>query len=530
MTDSSNPTGIVYLVGAGPGHPGLITRWGYELLQHCDAVAYDALIPMELIAGLPEGIELYYVGKRAGRHSLPQSQINELLVVLARRGLRVVRLKGGDPFIYGRSSEEAEYLAAAGIPVVMIPGVTSASAAAALCGFSLTNRQSSSWVFMATGHGAENSSNPVPWNKVGALPGGTLVIYMGLAKLDRVVEQLLSSGLSPEIPAVAVQAASTGLQRCLEAPLNRISSECSRHSLKPPALVIIGEAVRSRGKIPLSPVGPLGGKTVLVLSPSRTAGRLCKLLREAGAEPIPHPAVVRKQYDDAESWNRFLNLVPSGGACSFRTESEVEFFIEQLLAHGLDLRRLGRFKIVAASPSAQSALLAHGIKADSLLPRIKTDDLADFLPERMQESFRPLVRVCGFCLGDSPEIDAREPPSGVISLAVFRESTAVWEPHWKDALAANPPDYTLFAGASEVYGFVELMGEEEADRLAGRSCVAAMNDAAVKLLARYGWIAAIQADAHGMDSFVDTLVRHAQKSASRMRKPAGHKDPAGRSL
>ncbi|MBN2321880.1 MAG: uroporphyrinogen-III C-methyltransferase, partial [Acidobacteria bacterium] len=139
MVDSSiqMPAGTVFLVGAGPGHPGLITRWGYDLLQQCDAVAYDALIPMELISGLPERVEKYYVGKRAGKHSLPQPQINELLVTLARRGLRVVRLKGGDPFVFGRIGEEATYLSAAGVPVVMVPGVTAASAAAAMSGFSL---------------------------------------------------------------------------------------------------------------------------------------------------------------------------------------------------------------------------------------------------------------------------------------------------------------------------------------------------------------------------------------------------------
>jgi uroporphyrin-III C-methyltransferase len=182
MADTSKPTGIVYLVGAGPGHPGLITRWGFDLLRQCDAVAYDALIPMELIAELPEAVERHYVGKRAGKHSLPQPQINELLVRLARRGLMVVRLKGGDPFIFGRSGEEAEHLTAAGIPVVMVPGVTAASAAAAMSGFSLTNRNAASWIFLATGHGAESSAVPVPWEQVAALYGGTFVIYMGLAR------------------------------------------------------------------------------------------------------------------------------------------------------------------------------------------------------------------------------------------------------------------------------------------------------------------------------------------------------------
>jgi uroporphyrinogen III methyltransferase/synthase len=525
MTDTNKAPGIVYLVGAGPGHPGLITRWGYELLQRCDAVAYDALIPMELIAGLPEGVEKHYVGKRAGRHSLPQSQINALLATLALRGLNVVRLKGGDPFIYGRSGEEAEYLAAAGIPVIMVPGVTAASAAAALSGFSLTNRQASSWVFLATGHAAESSCTPVPWDKVGALPGGTLVIYMGLAKLDQVVEQLLTSGLDPEIPAIAVQAASTGLQRCVEAPLMKISAECKRQKLKPPALVIIGEAVRCRAKGAPAGAESLAGKTVLVTSPSRSMAPLCALLRERGAEPIPYPTVVRTHVDDVEGWGRFRKLVHYGGMCLFQGEAEVDGFMDGLFAHGLDMRSLGRFKIIALGKSTESALLRHGIKADWVLQRLEPKALAQCISELIPDASLPLIRVRGSFGECLLEAGLQQHCTGVIPLTVCLDSTADWDAHWKGELIANPPDCIAFTSPAEVEGFVELLGDEMARHLANRSCVAAVDGSVEEMLCKHGLPVKVKPDIPGIDALVCALVDYSQKSQIPFIDPA---KPQGR--
>jgi uroporphyrinogen III methyltransferase/synthase len=509
MNDSKLP-GTVYLVGAGPGHPGLITRWGYELLLNCDAVAYDALIPMELIAGLPQKVERHYVGKRAGKHSLPQSEINELLVTLARRGLKVVRLKGGDPFIYGRSGEEAEHLSAAGIPVVIIPGVTAASAAAALSGFSLTNRESSSWIFLATGHGAE-SSIPVPWNQVGALPGGTIVIYMGLAKLDHVIEELLSSGLDPEIPAIAVQAASTGLQRCVEAPLVKISSECKRQKLKPPALVIISSSVRHRAREIAEQTKSLTGKTVLVTSPSRRTGHLCALLREAGAEPIPYPTVVHSPASDSDGWDDYPGLATQGGVLVMTGEEEVGRFVDGLLSRGLDMRSLSRFKIIASDPSVESALFARGINADLTLRNFTADSLAESVSKLDPDSSLPLVLVCGGSGEDSLVASLQEHRERVTCFTVYRQSTAIWEGHWKDELAANPPDYILFTGKAEVAGLIELLGDETVQQIALQSCLVSPNEPVKHALSDYGLSAKLEINTSNIDDLVAALIQYSQQ-------------------
>jgi uroporphyrinogen III methyltransferase / synthase len=504
MENDFKKTGIVYLVGAGPGHPDLITRLGYDLLQQCDAVAYDALIPMELIAGLPVRVEKHYVGKRAGKHSLPQSQINELLLNLAQRGLKVVRLKGGDPFIFGRSGEEAEHLAAAGIPVVMVPGVTAASAVAAMSGFSLTNRQAASWIFLATGHGAESASIPVPWDHVAALPGGTFVIYMGLAKLDHLISQLLSSGLAPNTPAIAVQAASTGIQKSVEAPLSELSLQCKCRGLEPPALIVIGEAVRYKTACATESVA-LAGKRILVTTHSHAASRLCALLRIEGAEPIPYPTVVLEPVCDADEWKDFLETVDHGGLCLFTEGLDVDWFFNALFARGLDARSIHRLKIIAFGSSAESALFQRGIRADQCIDPNDTASLERAIIKiDSVHSLRPIL-VCG-SFGDRQfESRLRRLRSDLLFLRVGTESTARWEAHWGPELIANPPDYIAFTSTAEVDGIFKLIGDSAVRRLTAKARIAVLDGNVAEALQRHSLTAAVQPNNFSLDNLVQSL-------------------------
>jgi uroporphyrinogen III methyltransferase / synthase len=505
MENNSKSSGIVYLVGAGPGHPDLITRMGYDLLQNCDAVAYDALIPMELISGLPDRVEKYYVGKRAGKHSLPQSQINDLLLKLAKRGLKVVRLKGGDPFIFGRSGEEAEHLAAAGIPVAMIPGVTAASAAAAMSGFSLTNRQTSSWIFLATGHGAEYSTFPVPWNRIAALPGGTFVIYMGLAQLDRLIAELLSSGLAPETPAMVVHAASTGVQESVEAPLMKLSIECKKKGLKPPALIIIGEAVRHNDALLNTSACALSRQRILVTSPAPAAVRLCKLLRQEGAEAIPYPTVFRKPVHDAAGWTCFLELLRDGGLCLFSGDLDIDCFFDDLNAQGLDARSLYRLKIIACGRSTETVLLARGIKSDQVVDPNDFAGLANaFTNLNAGKPLRLILARSG--LGDQQlKSDLHRLDSEFRELFFCANTIAGWEDHWRDELVANPPAWILFTDTSEVEGFVELLGDM-AHALADKVRIAALDKFITEALQRHNLSVAVQAEIPTLESLVQAII------------------------
>jgi uroporphyrinogen III methyltransferase / synthase len=459
MSNSSKKSGIVYLVGAGPGNPGLITRTGYELLRHCDAVAYDALIPLELVASLPERVERHYVGRRAGRHSMPQTEKNRLLVSLAQRGLNVVRLKGGDTSFFGGSAEEAECLAAAGIPVVVVPGVTAASAVAASSGLPLTGRRDASWVFFATGHGSAADAIPVPWGKIAALGGGTVVVYMGLANLEKIVNHFLAAGHSMETPCMVVQGATTGLQRILESKLGDIVADCRKHQLRPPALAVIGQVVQHRTP-PSSPSLPLSGKRVLATCCARETEQVCAALRRYGAEPLPYPAYILEEVDDAQGWSRFSQIAVSGGWCLFTGGLEVRGFMDSLLRNGHDLRLLGRFKIAACGP-AEGELLQRSIRPDIILPH------------RRKKLSRKDLGTSG--AGETLVVFSREVVmdaaewAEVLRLELFRTKPISWEPHWIQEIRDNPPDYILFRNPAEVAGFINVLGLNEAQDLA-RKC------------------------------------------------------------
>jgi uroporphyrinogen III methyltransferase/synthase len=461
--------GTVYLVGAGPGHPGLITRMGYDLLHHCDAVAYDALIPLELIASLPARVERYYVGRRAGRHSMPQIEKNRLLVELALRGLNVVRLKGGDTSFFGGSTEEAESLAAAGIPVIVVPGVTAASAVAAASGLPLTGRRGASWVFFATGHGSGDSAIPVPWQEIASLRGGTIVIYMGLANLEKIVDQLLSGGNPADTPCMVVQAATTGVQKILESRLGEIVSDCRRNQMKPPALAVVGPVVQRRSRVS-GPSIPLAGKRILVTCCAQEIETVCAVLRDLGAEPLPYPSYVLENRDDEDDWAQFSQVAASGGWCVFANELEVRSFLEALLRNHLDIRSLGRMKVAAIGHKAESALLRAGIRADLALSGAPLPPLQ---PER---------------LVIFSEVSPALPPSStqVLRLKLFCIRQGLWESHWVQEVKDSPPDFLLFRNREEMDGFVGALGLEAAQDLARRSTVVAFTGEAVSAARSWG--------------------------------------------
>ena len=500
--------GTVYLVGAGPGHPGLITRMGYDVLQRCDAVAYDALIPLELIAALPGRVERYYVGRRAGRHSMPQQDKNHLLVSLALRGLDVVRLKGGDTSFFAHSSDDVETLTAAGIPVVVIPGVTAASAVAATAGLSITDRRAASWAFFATGHGASNCEPiPIPWREVAGLSGGTIVVYMGLSNLEQIACQLIQGGTPPGTPCLVVQRASSGVERVLESNLGDAAAACRREKLEPPALVVIGEVIRHRHRVAGRKTGALSGKRVLVTCCARETERLCGLLRGHGAEPLPYPAFALEEVDDAEGWSEFGRAAGSGGWCVFTSEIEVHGFVDGLLRHDLDLRTLGRFRIAALGERAAAALRGRGLKPD-LVSRLPLDEALLRGPGRGGGANNGCVIT--FLDGTKPSAPGMENPTGwarIIRLRLFESRPAAWESHWVQELAESPPDYIIFTNPEAVAGYLQAAGPETARRIAARSCVISAGSPATTAAQSEGLRVDLQLQADTPEALVDIILR-----------------------
>lgn len=510
MTGNSRyKSGIVYMVGAGPGHPGLITRMGYELLQSCDAVAYDDLIPLELVVRLPESTERYYVGKRAGKHSMSQEKINDLLVELAKRGLSVVRLKGGDPMIFGRSGEEVDRLAQEGIPFVIVPGVTAASAAAATTGISLTDRRCASWLMLATGHEAESGSPAVPWEQVASLEGKTIVVYMGVSSLSRIVEKLLAGGADPSQPCMVVENASAGVQRCVESPLVDLSKTCENQNIQPPALVLIGDVVQYKATSVQTADRPLAGKRILIIRPAQQIGRFCEMLRSEGAEPIPFPTIRITPTDDPEGWIRYREIIDTGGWCVFTSEAGVRYFFEGLSRHELDLRSLGRFRIAAVGSGTAVALNERGLRPDFIPERSTVRDLAEALAAKVDLDGVNVVRVRGSLSDSSIEETAAANGANVLRLTVYHNRTARWEAHWTLMIRENPPDYIAFTSGSTVRGFVEILGVESSREVARSSIVAAIGPSTAAVAKEMGLKVDIQADVYNLSGLIEAMSRHA---------------------
>ena len=378
--EASVRRGIVYLVGAGPGDPGLLTIRGRELLGECDAVVYDALANPALLAG--SEAERYDVGKRGGSvDSARQGEINALLVRLAREGKSVVRLKGGDSFVFGRGSEEAQALASAGVPFEVVPGVTAGIAAPAYAGIPVTHRGVATSVTFVTGHEDPTKGGPtIDWDAL-ARAGGTLVLYMGVRSLPRIVTALRDAGRSSDTPAAAIQWGTHASQRTVVATLGTLEDCVSAAALEAPVIFVIGEVVRLREEIAWLERRPLFGWRILVTRAHMPSSTLAAMLADAGAEVVEVPAT-RIEPLDPRKLRAAISHLDAYDWLAFTSRNGVEEFWKVLQDCSLDSRALAGLRVVAVGPATGEALLAHGIVVDVTPERFVAEGVLDVLAER----------------------------------------------------------------------------------------------------------------------------------------------------
>ena len=372
--------GTVYLVGAGPGDPGLITRRGLEILRAADVVVYDRLASPELLLEAHADARLIYVGKSPDRHALTQDEINQVLAEEGAAGRSVCRLKGGDPFVFGRGGEEADYVRERGVPFVVVPGVTSAIAAPAYAGIPVTDRRAASSFAVITGHeGAGKTERTVDWAALGR-GADTLVVLMGMKNLRENVGGLIAGGRAPTTPAAVVEWGTTGRQRAVRTDLAHIAEEVEKHGIDHPAILVVGEVVALSERLAWFEAGPLSGLRVLVTRPRHQASALAEMLRTQGAEPViasvirVEPVAVeleRLRALTAERWDWVLFTSANGVTC----------FRDHLMNAGLDWRALAGARLGAIGPGTAAALKQCGLLADFLPSRAIAESLAEELPE-----------------------------------------------------------------------------------------------------------------------------------------------------
>ena len=503
MKRAASNFGIVYLVGAGPGDPGLITVRGREVLDDCDAIVYDALANPVLLAAARArgGVELIDAGKRGGSsESAKQSSINETLVTLARNGKRVVRLKGGDPFVFGRGSEEAQALAAAGVPFEVVPGVTAGIAAPAYAGIPVTHRGVATSVTFVTGH--EDPSKPetqVDWNAMARAAGtGTVVLYMGVKTLPSIAHALTKGGLHADTPAAAVQWGTHSRQKTVVGTISTLAERAKAEGLTAPVISIIGRSVALRDEISWFETRPLFGKRIVVTRAAAMPGTLSSLLRARGADVIEAPSTEIEALDQAPL-DAAITELSSYDWLVLTSVTGVRFFKQAMDRAGLDARALAYSEVAVIGPSTAKAVREIGVRADLVPERFVAESLLEAMGREELEGSRILIATAD---------DARTVlPDGLRALGA--EVTVVHPYRSKlvesgdevDALRAaidtGEVDAVTFTSASTVHGFVAQAGNErlarvkaisigpvtsEAARAAGIPLLAEATDATIESL------------------------------------------------
>lgn len=356
--------GTVYLVGAGPGDPELITVKARRFLEQADVVFHDALVHPDLLKHCRPEAQIVYVGKRAGRVQQRQSEINQRLEDAARAGQMVVRLKGGDPYMFGRGSEEAEHLAAAGIAFEVVPGVPSPLAATAYAGFSLSHRDlASSVAYLTATESPEKDQSAHDWSKL-ATATQTLVIFMGVRKLGALMQLLIEHGRSPTCPAAVIQSASLPTQRTVVGTVATIADIAEQAGISMPALTVVGEVLSLRDRLRWYDTKPLFGKRVLVTRPAGQHASLSQALRDAGADPIEIPTIRIVPPTDRQPMERAIKAIGEYHWVALTSANGVDALFQEIAKQGGDARWLGRAKIAAIGIATAERLKAHGVRAD----------------------------------------------------------------------------------------------------------------------------------------------------------------------
>jgi uroporphyrinogen III methyltransferase/synthase len=456
--------GKVFLVGAGPGDVGLITVRGKKLIEGADAIVYDALANRALLpadareTGHPE---LYDVGKRGGdSKSVSQGEINDLLVRLAREGKRVVRLKGGDPFVFGRGSEEAQALNDSSVPFEVVPGITSGIAAAAYAGIPVTHRGLGTSVTFVTGHEDPGKSDTqTNWSAL-AKAGGTIVLYMGVKTLPAIATALIDGGMPEEIPAAAIQWGTHSRQRTVTATLGTLAQKASEQGITAPVITVIGWPVILRDELNWFEQRKLFGKRIVVTRAAQQSAQLVDKLGELGAEVIEMPAT-RIARLDLSPLRDAISRLDEYQWLIFTSQNAVSIFWEQLLGSGRDARSLAGVLIAAVGPATTGALLERGIIVDVVPGRFVAEALLEKLEERDDVSSSRVLYVTAEGAREvlSEGLDAMG--ADVDTIAAYRSiSDGTGAARLKKALESDSVRAVTFTSASAVRAYVTLVGEE----------------------------------------------------------------------
>lgn len=515
MTQGTPRRGLAVLAGAGPGDEGLITLAAADWLRRADCVVYDRLANPALLNLAPATAQRIYVGKGPGHHEMTQEEINRVLVEQTSQGKLVIRLKGGDPLIFGRGGEEADALRQAGLDFRIVPGVTSGLAAGAYAGIPLTDRRVGPTLALVTGH--EDGPSAVNWKSLAGID--TLVFYMGVAHLPDIAQSLMQAGKSPQTPVAVIHRATTPHQKTVVGTLATIANLAARAGIEPPSIILVGEVVALRPRLSWFEHLPLFGKTVIVTRSRTQASALSARLAELGAAVVEAPTIEIQPAADLAAVDAALKRLAEFDSVVLTSPNGADAFIERLMATGRDARALAGAKVAAIGPGTCAALERRGLRADLVPAEFTTEELGRALtgvsggPESLAgkkvllaradiatPQLRKILQQAGGCV-EEVTMYRTVLPASLPAEAI-------------DALTRGQVDWITFTSSSTVENFVALLKNAATPptELLAKVKLAAIGPVTARTLQSHGLAATVVAKPHTIDALVDTIMRNERPS------------------
>ncbi len=493
--------GRVFLVGAGPGDPGLLTLRAAEVLESAEVLLYDALASDAIVALAPPSCERIYVGKRAGDHAMPQDEIERLAIARAQAGSRVVRLKGGDPFVFGRGGEEAQAFAAAGVAFEIVPGVSSAYAAPAYAGIPLTHREYAASFTVATGHeDPTKAASSLDWAKL-ADPQRTLVLLMATANLREIAKQLIAHGLAPQTPVAVVQDGTRPSQRTVLGRLDAIADDVAAAKIGAPAVVVVGGVAALRTQLRWFDTGALFGKRVLITRAGEQSAEFARALLARGAQPVVAPTIAIVPFAETSDADRAIEDLASYAWLIFTSQNGVDAFFARLTAKKADARAIGAARVAAIGERTAARLRACGVIADLIPAEFISDEIA---PEVIARS-SPGDRVLLYRAEDARDVLPQMLQDAGLSVTLVVAYSTVVPPDAEFTQKVAGADVLTFTSASTVRGFVALLGNIAAPQAASGKCVACIGPITANAATQAGLNVDVVAPVHTTAGLLDAL-------------------------
>jgi len=499
--------GFVYLIGAGPGDPGLFTLKGKKVLEKAEVVVYDRLIGQEILDYASKDAEFIYVGKASSDHAMPQDDINRLLVQKAQEGKIVARLKGGDPFVFGRGGEEALFIREHGLEFEIVPGITSAVAVPAYAGIPVTHRDAASSFAVITGHekpGKEISS--IQWDKIAA-GIGTLVFLMGVENLEYIVTNLVGAGRSKDTPAALVRRGTFPDQEVITGTLGNIVQKVREADFKPPAIIIVGETVNLRADLKWRENKPLWGKKILVTRARAQASGLLERIRDRGGEAIEFPSIeIIKETDLTALYSAFANIRDYSWII-FTSVNAVDIFFEELRKRQLDIRQLQGIKIGAIGPATFDQLTNRGLLVDLVPEEYRAEGIIAELKSRIKAEERILLPRAKGSREILPE-SLREMGAIVDEIYLYQSEPASYiNPARLEEIRKGQVDYITFTSSSTVTNFIKIIGKDNIKNFNDQVKVACIGPITAGTALEHGFTVDIMPDKFTVDALLDAIIQ-----------------------